>query len=359
MSAASTAALTAFEQKFAKEFGEGRLTRRKKKEAAPKREVVSTGSLTLDHALGVGGLVRGRCYESWGPASAGKSTVNLLMAAQQQQHFPDRMVGWIDVERTFDEEWAVAHGVDVNRLWLAKPKTAEEVSDQVRRFLDSGLCSFVTVDSIGALISEKEIEKDAAEATVGNVAKIVTRMIRMAAPVADDNLATFHVINQVRAKIGGYGADTMSSGGFALQHGTTAQLTFKATGEPPLTIGGTKDRQVVGKTIAVQVSKNKLAPPLRTAQITLKNQATDAHGPIGIDLAAEAFSIADRFGFFDRAGAFYTLPDGTKHQGAEAVRAHLRSTPELVAGVRSRILSAVAHTVVSEEDELGEGINER
>lgn len=352
MSPASNAALRAFETKFAKEFGDGRLIRGRRSQ---QRTVVSTGSLRLDHALGVGGLVVGRCYESWGPPSVGKSTVNLLMAAAQQRAFPDKMIGWLDVERTFDEDWAVLHGLDLSRMWVAEPKTAEEVSDQVRRFLDSGLCSFVTVDSIGALISQKEIEKDADEAVVGTVAKIVTRMIRMAAPAAAEKGATFHVINQVRANIGGYGADTAPGGGFALQHGTTAQLHFKATGEPPLVVGQGKDRTIVGKTINVVVAKNKVAPPHRNAMITLKNSGSEEYGPVGLDLAAEAFTLADTLSLpliAERAGAWYTLSDGSRHQGQDAVRSHLRAHPELITAAREQALAAIAHTVVPVEQEL-------
>lgn len=345
---ANRAALRAFETKFAKQFGAGSLNNR------AKRQVVSTGSILLDHELGVGGLVVGRCYESWGPPSVGKTTVNLIMAAQQQKRFPDKMVGWVDVERSFDEQWAIAHGVDVNRLWLASPGTAEETADQVKSFLDSGFCSFVTVDSIGALISQKEIEKDAAEAVVAAVAKIVTRMIKMAAPAAASNEATFHVINQVRANIGGYGPDTAPGGGFALQHGTTAQLHFKSTSESPLAIGSGKERRIVGKTINVLIPKNKVAPPNGSAFLTLVNQPTVEFGPVGLNLGAEAFQLADQFGLWaDRSGSYYTLSDGSRHHGQDETKAHLREHPKLIDEIRDRALAKIANLVII--DELKEG----
>lgn len=349
MSPVSKQALRLFEEKFAKSFGEGRLRRG----AGAAYDIVSTGSLKLDYALGVGGLIVGRCYESWGEPSMGKSTMNLLMAAEQQRRFDDKMIGWIDVERTFDEAWARAHGVDVDRLFVVSPNTAEEVSDQVRALMDSGLCSYVTVDSIGALISKSEIEKDAEEATVGKVAKIVTRMIRMAAPAAADKGVTFHVINQTRANIGAYGADTTGSGGFALQHGNTAKIAYRATGETPLMTGEGKTKTIVGRTFNLTVIKNKVAPPGRAAMVTLKNTATAEYGPIGLDLAGEAFTLADTFGLIERKGAWYTLHDGSRHNGGDAVRTHLRAHPDQITRIRDEALASISHTVIT--DPLKEG----
>lgn len=349
MSPSSKAALRQFEQKFVKEFGDHSLSRLGRDE----REVVSTGSLLLDQKLGVGGLVVGRCYEAWGPPSVGKTTMACVMAAEQQKRFDDKMIGWLNVEHTFDEKWAQAHGVDIDRVWLTEPTTAEHVSDQVRRLLESGLCSMVVVDSIGAMIGEKELEKDAGESTVGVVAKIVTRMIRMACGVAAANGSTLLAINQVRANIGGYGAETAPGGGFALQHGTTAQMHFKATGETVLSVGSGADRRIVGKTINIVVAKNKVAPPMTSTMITLKNQPTDEYGPIGIDLGSEAFQLGEKLGLIERSGAWYTLADGTRHNGGDDTKTHLRSHPELIAKIRERSLAMVAHTVIPSELEEG------
>jgi recombination protein RecA len=349
MSAASKAALRAFETRFAKEFGEGKLIR----PGTRTRDVVSTGSPLLDRALGVGGFIVGRCYESWGPPSLAKTTMACIYAAEHQKAYPDRMIGWLDVEHSFDEDWAKAHGVDMDRIYIVQPKSAEEVADQIRRFLDSGLFSFLNVDSIGALIAKKEIEKDAEEMVVGVIAKIVTRMIRMAAPSAAEHNTTFHVINQARANISAYGPDTTTGGGFALSHSSTAQLHHKPTGAE-LAIGSGKTREIVGKTFSILVAKNKVAPPLRTAQVTLANQVTAEYGPIGLDRASEAFELADKMQLFTaREGSWYTLPDGTRHNGGEATKIHLRANPKAIEQVRELALKAIAHTVV--EDDLKEG----
>lgn len=350
MSAASSAALRAFEARFAKDFGPDKIV----KPHSRKRIVVPTGSLLLDYATGIGGLVNGRCYESWGPPTVGKTTMGLIMIAEHQRRFPDRRVALLDVEHTFEEAWAEAHGVDLNRLWVVEPKTAEEVADEVRRFIDSGFCSMVAVDSIGAMIGQVEIEKLAAEMTVGTIAKIVTRMIRMAAPSAVAHACTFHVINQIRANVGKYGPDLIPSGGNSLQHGTTAQFYFKKSGEDAVAIGSLKNREIVGHVTNVVVSKNKVAPPMRSAMITLLNQPTAEYGPTGIDQAAEAFQLADRLDLFkERSGGWYTLTDDSRHHGQEAVREHFRAHPTIISDIRQRSLARVAHTVV--QDELKEG----
>lgn len=351
MSPVSKAALARFEAQFGKAFGEGAIERA----GARNRVIVPTGSMLLDFAIRAGGLPVGRVFEAWGPPSVAKTTLGMIQAAEWQKAFPDKMIGWIDMERTFDHAWAEAHGVDLDRLWLTKPNSAEEVADQLKMLLESELCSFVTLDSVGGMIGKKEFEKDAEEVTVGLIAKIVTRMVKIATVRASQFGCGVMIINQARANIGGYGADTQSGGGFALGHQTTLVLQHKKTGEPPLTIGGVKNREIVGRTFAVLVAKNKLAPPNRTAMITLLNQPTGEYGPIGIDRGSEAFTLGELTEQFERAGAWYTLPDKTRHNGGDAVKAHLRAHPAVMEGIRETALAKVGHLVVPIEDELKEG----
>jgi recombination protein RecA len=343
----SKIAFAAFEKRFKKSFGDSSL-------ALPvEREIIPSGSLELDYALGVGGFPVGRVYESWGPESVGKTTMGLIMAAQQQREFPDKHIAWIDMERSFDTDWAVAHGIDLGRCYVIQPLNAEEVADQLKLLLESDVISSITVDSVGGMISKVEFDKDAEEAVVGTIAKIVTRMVKIAAVRAAEHGATVHIINQVRANIGSYGADTTTGGGFALKHATTFQLHFKKTGETPLVIGSGETRQIVGKTIAVQVSKNKVAPPNRTAMITLLNQPTDEYGPVGIDQAGEAFRLGKRTGQFTQAGAYYSLPDESRHQGEVEVTKYLREHSDLIERIRVTALGRVAHTVVPTAVEEG------
>jgi recombination protein RecA len=277
----------------------------------------------------------------------------MIYAAQFQRRFKDRVVGWIDMERSFLPEWAIAHGVEMDRIVVTSPDSAEDVGDHLKEMLESGMFSYITLDSVGGMISKREFEKDSDEMVVGTIAKIVTRSMKIATVRASQHHATVHVINQTRANIGGYGADTTSGGGWALKHMTTYQIQHKRTGEKPLMVGTGDNKDIAGQTFALHVAKNKLAPPKRTAMVTLLNQATPQYGPIGLDRVSEAFNLGELTDQFERGGAWYTLSDKTRHMGQEAVRAHLRKNPKLIDEIRERALSYVAHTVVT--DELKEG----
>src|SRR5690606_17009642 len=160
---ANATALKRFEERFSKSFGAGTLQR--SAEVNP-YEVISTGSLTLDYCLSVGGYVEGRLVEIWGPDGVGKTTLSLIGLAEAQRKHPDKMVAFIDMERKFDKAWAASHGVDLERLYLYSPETAEDVADALKELCNSGLVSMVVLDSVGAMIPEKEIEKGADEATM-------------------------------------------------------------------------------------------------------------------------------------------------------------------------------------------------
>lgn len=351
----SAAALEKFRAGFAKSFGEGTL----KQDDDLKLEVIPTGSIALDAALGCGGLVKGRVAELWGMEQLGKSTLLLCTIAQAQRLEPDKMQGWIDVEKTWDPNWAKLHGVDTERVLLAQPDNAEDVADIAKTMTTSGLCNFVVLDSVGAMIARAEKEKDADEATVGLVAKIVTRMVKLMAADAPRHGVAVAIINQVRANISGGGPrapQTTRGGGFALAHVTTHRLHFRK-GSESYVIGSKteiKDTRVqVGQQVAVQVEKNKLAPPKRTALLTFFNTATEQYGPVGIDQITDALTTANNFDLIERKGSFYTLPDGSKHQGQEAVKDYLRATPKAVDLIREQVLKAVAHEVIT--DPIKEG----
>jgi recombination protein RecA len=346
----STAALRRFEEMFAKTFGDaGKLIRR------VTYEVISTGSIELDTAMGVGGYVRGRITEMWGPESTGKSTMLMIGLANAQRQYPDEVAGLIDMEQTYDANWAQAHGVDLDKLIIVQPNDAEDVADMLKKMIESGLFSMVGVDSVGGMVSRAEKEKDAEEATVGIIAKIVTRMVRIAAPEANKKNVAVIIINQVRGNISanGRGPAITRSGGFALGHSSTHRLKYSMTGETPITIGSGENAVYVGREIAIKVEKNKVAPPNKNAKVVLFNQETKKFGSIGIDRVSEAFSVGKRRALFEQSGSFYTLPDGTRHQGRDAAVAHLREHPELVDKIRTLLLEQVADTVVN--DELEEG----
>jgi recombination protein RecA len=343
-------ALRRFEEQFTKTFGDaGKLVRK------IKYDVISTGSIELDAAMGVGGYVRGRITELWGPESTGKSTMLMIALANAQKQYPDEMVAVIDMEQTFDEAWAEAHGVNLDWVYLVRPDDAEDVADMLKDMVKSGLFSMIAIDSVGGMVSRIEKEKGAEEVTVGIIAKIVTRMVRIAAPTAREHNVAVIIINQVRGNISanGRGPAITRSGGFALGHSTTHRLKFSMTGDTPIAIGSGENANYVGREIAILVEKNKVAPPKKSAKVVLFNQETDKYGSIGIDRVTEAFKVASRRGIIGRSGSWYTLPDESRHQGSESAIKHMRERPELVEQLRSLVLAQVADTVV--DDEIQEG----
>jgi len=345
VTSAATRAMTDFETRFAKSFGEGTLQRDDVINPYP---VISTGSLSLDYALGVGGLVEGRLHESWGPEGVGKTTMALYFLAEAQRKHPDKRVAFIDVEQKFDRSWAARHGVDLSRLYLYHPGNAEDVADAVKEFIRSGVVCAIVVDSIGAMLPEREKEKDAGDAVMAAQAKIVTRMVKIAAAEADAKGCTLYLINQVRANLA-YGADTTTGGGFALKHATTTKLKFKRTGTLPFKVKVNGEDVVVGHEIAVVIERNGVAPAYRTAVLVLFNQDTEKYGPLGIDRADEAVTMGIKSRVIKQRGGWYDTPDGQAYQGRPAVVDAVRGDLSLQDQIRDLVLATVAGTIHEDE----------
>lgn len=338
---ATKSAIEKFEEQFAKEMGAGVLSRSDK---ITPYEVVSTGSIALDSAVGIGGLPCGRVVEIWGPEHAGKTTLAMLLVATAQRQYPDKMTAWVDMEQTFDKTWAKALGVDLRRLWLVEnPKTAEDVADATKRFVESGLCSVVVLDSVGGMISKKEFEKESDEATVAAVAGIVTRMVKQCSPMGRANGTISVVINQVRAIIGSYGGNQQSSGGWALKHITSMKLKVNRGASQPLTVTVDGETIPVAYETTVKVEKNKCAPYGRVASIWIKNQATVKYGAVGIDAVDEALQFGIREGVIAGKGtAWLTLPNGERFNGKDKAKDYLIDHPEVVKEIRDAVMEKLA-----------------
>lgn len=347
----SSRAFKDFATKFAKDYGDGALAPIAK--LAP-YEVIPTGSLRLDYATGVGGLVEGRLSEWWGVDAIGKSTFCALAAVEAQRKHPDKLVGWIDMEQTLDLPLFKRLGVDVDTMFRFAPNSAEDVADALKDMVRSGEFSYVVVDSIGAMIPEAEKTKDADEAVVALQAKIVTRMVKIAAAEAPATGTHVALINQVRAAGVGKGmfkgSPTMTTGGFALKHVTTHKFRLSRTGTPEymVTIDGEKVK--VGHEVAVKVERNKVAPPGRIAEVGLFNTGTEKYGPAGVDKPSEAFGLGtlDSVGAIIRSGAYYTFPDGERIHTADKALEYLRANPDLVEVVRQRAIASLAGEVVED-----------
>ena len=345
-------ALSKFQERFNKSYGEDILIT---SETAKPYEILSTGSLSLDYALGVGGIVEGRLVEMWGPEGVGKTTLAMMMVAEAQKKYPAKPAVWVDMEGVWDWDWAVAHGVDIDpsRLFLVEPSSSEDVADQIKDCMASGLFSVVVLDSVGAMITEKEKEKDANEAVVAANAKIVTRMVKLAIVEGRNTGTTPILINQVRSNIGSYGADTTTGGGWALKHASSFKFKLSRTGTPPLKTKINGEEATVGFEIKVRVERNKVAPAYRDGTMVLFNQPSK-FGPVGIDIADEATTLGIKTGIIEQGGAWYTLPNGVRLNGKDRVIDHLRENPESIAEVRSRLLDLRHGEVSFDELDLDE-----
>lgn len=356
----AAAALSRFEASFAKQYGEGVLIKPQKRPY----EVVSTGSLELDMAMGCGGTIVGRIAEWWGPGGVSKTTMAMISAGNFQRAYPDRLVGWLDVERTFDEAWAEEHGVNLDLLRKTKPTVAQEVADHAQSMVQSGLFSLIVIDSVGGMMGRRESEGTSDDVQVAEVARVVTRLVKRQAALCDDNRTSLIIINQPRANIsGGPRAGNATGGGNALKHATTHKLRFRQTGETAFTIkhgtGKTAVEEEIGFQVAVHIERNKVAPPKRVAMFNIFNQDTELYGPLGIDRANEAFALGVRKAIIgEPSTGRYQLPDreGTTH-GKDKVINALRESPELVEFIRTKALEG-AEDVVSVIDILEAGEQE-
>lgn len=344
-------ALDKFNERFEKTFGAGSIFTAADK---PPYQVIPTGSPLTDDAMVVGGYVVGRITEIWGPDALGKTSFALCGAAEAQRMFPDKLVAFLDVEHTFDEGLARGMGVDTKRMKWIKANTAELVADQMKMIIQSGLFSMVILDSIGAMIPEAEKEKDADEAVVANQAKIVTRMVKIAASECDKPGQEIAVvlINQVRANIG-YGADTTTGGGFALKHVSTHKLKFKRTGTAPYNYTINGEKVVVGHELSIEVERNKVGPPKRVAKINLMNQPSKKWGDRGLDKPDEITTLGLLRGFIKQRGALYDIPasEGTVTvTGRDRVVQFYRDHPEEIDNTRNACLVMVKELVVVGHD---------
>lgn len=351
----STKALDKFMAEFAKSFGAETI----KVAAYPEYETLSTGSIALDKAMGAGGFVKGRISLVWGPPSGGKSSLTLISAGIALQDYPDMRVAYIDVEATFDGEWAEKLGCDKSRIDVIHPKTAEDVADMVKALTASGLYIMVILDSVGAMVGMKEFEKNAEEATVGIVAKVVTRMIKISTYYVRQNNLALVIINQLRANIG-YGADEVSGGGFALDHSLTHKLHVKR-GSAPYVVGTKEEARNVGYEMVVKVQKNKVAPEGRVARFGFFTEDTEKYGPIGIDKAQEAFTMGVALDVIQHVGTAYVFPDdakivasnidGVKRTGKDNAVDYLRAHPEFQETIRIAALKSVEGELKLIEDD--------
>ena len=305
-----------------RQFGKGSVMRLGDEARAPV-EVIPTGSIALDVALGIGGLPRGRVVEIYGPESSGKTTVALHAVASAQR---DGGIGaFIDAEHALDPEYAKRLGVDTDALLVSQPDTGEQALEIADMLIRSGALDIIVIDSVAALVPRAEIEGEMGDSHVGLQARLMSQALRKLTGALSSSGTTAVFINQLREKIGVmFGSPETTTGGRALKFYSSIRLDVRR-------IETLKDgTEMVGNRTRCKVVKNKMAPPFKQAEFDIiYGQGISREGGL-IDIGVDA-------GFVRKAGAWYTYEGDQLGQGKENARAFLRDNPDLADEIEKRI----------------------
>jgi recombination protein RecA len=308
-------ALDAALSQIERAFGKGSIMRLGKNQQAVEIETVSTGSLGLDIALGVGGLPRGRVIEIYGPESSGKTTLTLHVVAEAQKR--GGVCAFVDAEHALDPVYAKKLGVNLNDLLISQPDTGEQALEITDTLVRSGAIDVLVVDSVAALTPRAEIEGEMGESQPGLQARLMSQALRkLTASISRSNTMVIF-INQIRMKIGVmYGSPETTTGGNALKFYASVRLDIRR-------IGAIKDRdQVVGNQTRVKVVKNKVAPPFKQVEFDIM------YGE-GVSKSGELIDLGVKAGVVEKSGAWFSFDSVRLGQGRENAKAYLKTNPEM------------------------------
>ena len=337
LTAEKSKALAAALAQIEKQFGKGSIMRMGDGEAAEDIQVVSTGSLGLDIALGVGGLPRGRVVEIYGPESSGKTTLTLQVIAELQKL--GGTAAFIDAEHALDVQYASKLGVNVPELLISQPDTGEQALEITDALVRSGSIDMIVIDSVAALVPKAEIEGEMGDSLPGLQARLMSQALRKLTGTIKRTNCLVIFINQIRMKIGVmFGNPETTTGGNALKFYASVRLDIRRIGSIK------KNDEVIGNETRVKVVKNKVSPPFREAIFDiLYGEGISRQGEI-IDLGVQAKIV-------DKAGAWYSY-NGTKiGQGKDNAREFLRENPEIAREIENRIRESLG--VVAMPDGAG------
>ena len=345
MSGDKQKALTAALAQIEKQFGKGSIMRLGDAEIHQDIQVVSSGSLGLDIALGVGGLARGRVIEIYGPESSGKTTLTLHAIAEMQKI--GGTCAFIDAEHALDVQYASRLGVDVNNLLISQPDTGEQALEIADALVRSGSIDLIVIDSVAALVPRAEIEGDMGDSLPGLQARLMSQALRKLTGAIKRTNTTVIFINQIRMKIGVmFGSPETTTGGNALKFYASMRLDIRRIGSIK------KGDEVVGNETRVKVVKNKVSPPFREAIFDIMyGQGISREGEI-IDMGVEA-------DFVEKSGSWYSYNGDRIGQGKDNVRDFLKENPAIAQDIEAKIReklgvkagTAVISDVLSEEEE--------
>jgi len=323
-------ALAAALGQIEKQFGKGSVMRLGDNQAARDIEAVSTGSIGLDVALGIGGVPKGRVVEIYGPESSGKTTLTLQVVAEAQK--TGGTAAFVDAEHALDPTYAEKLGVNVDELLVSQPDTGEQALEITDMLVRSGAVDVIVVDSVAALTPKAEIEGEMGDSHMGLQARLMSQALRKLTGNIKRSNAMVIFINQIRMKIGVmFGSPETTTGGNALKFYSSVRMDIRRIGAIK------KGDEVIGNQTRVKVVKNKVSPPFKMAEFEiLYGQGISREGEI-IDLGVE-------HGLIDKAGSWYSYGEDRIGQGKENVREYLKSNPETAAEIEARIRTLLLPT---------------
>lgn len=310
-----------------KDYGKGSIMRLGDASAKMNVEVIPTGILPLDIALGVGGVPRGRIIEIYGPESSGKTTVTLHMIAQAQKM--GGIAAFIDAEHALDPIYAKKLGVDIDNLLVSQPDTGEQALEIAEALVRSGAIDIIVIDSVAALVPKAEIEGDMGDSHVGLLARLMSQAMRKLTGVLSKSRTTAIFINQIREKVGVmYGNPETTTGGRALKFYSSVRLDVRRVDSVK------QGSEVVGNHTRVKVVKNKVAPPFRQCEFDIM------YGE-GVSRVSSLIDIAADLEIINKSGSWYSYNGNRLGQGKDTVKELLRNDPNLLAELEAKLAEAM------------------
>ena len=322
-------ALEAARLQIEKQFGQGAIMKLGDKANVSGIDVVPSGSILLDEALGIGGYPRGRIIEMYGPESSGKTTLALHAIAEAQKL--GGVAAFVDAEHALDPVYAKNLGVNIDELWVSQPDTGEQALEITENLVRSGAVDVIVVDSVAALTPEKEIEGEMGDSVMGMQARLMSQALRKLTAIIGKSNCIVIFINQIRMKIGVmFGNPETTTGGQALKFYSSVRLEIRRIE----TIDGKGDDDAIGNRVRVKVVKNKVAPPFRKCEL-------DIYFGKGINATASLLDSAVKHGIVDKRGAWYTMGEDKIGQGKENSVAFIESHPEIASQIEEKIRAEV------------------
>ena len=316
-------ALDAALAQIEKQYGKGSVMKLGDKGNSMDVETVPTGALSLDLALGLGGIPKGRIIEIYGPESSGKTTVTLHMVAEVQKR--GVIAGFIDAEHALDPAYARNIGVDIDNLYISQPDNGEQALEITETMVRSGAVDIVVVDSVAALVPKAEIDGDMGDSHVGLQARLMSQALRKLTAVISKSNCIVIFINQLREKVGVmFGSPETTTGGRALKFYSSIRMDIRRI--ESLKMGG----EIVGNRARVKVVKNKIAPPFKEAEF-------DIMFGKGISREGDVLDLAANTGIVVKSGAWYSYKDGKIGQGRENTKQYLSEHPDVLDEIENKV----------------------